>query len=467
MKEKKLTPLLAIVPIVVVIFLGLMSVLSWKAGMYIPLIGSITSACLVGAYIGMKWEDLQGGLVAGVSRALPALFILVIVGAITGTWIQGGVIPTMIYYSLKFISPTIFIPASCLVTAIIATATGTSFTSIATIGLALMATGLGMGFPPYLLSAAIISGAFFGDSMSPLSDSTNLSSAMAGATLFETIGHMLYTSIPALLISTAIYYFLSIPYVGQLTGDSTVINELMAGISSNFYITPFLLLVPLVTVVMTIKKVPALPTLITVAVIGGIAALVLQGESIGSVVVAMSRGHVSETGIEMVDSLLSSGGVSSMANTVMLMTLATALGGIMEQIGVLETLVEIIMKPVKGVGGLVAVTVLSGLGVGYATGAQLLAIVLPARMYAEEYEARGIHPKNLSRIACQMGAVGITLVPWSVPATYAAGMFNVTPGQFIPYLFFPMLLIVFNLIYGFTGITMTKLDKIEKSVESA
>lgn len=463
MKKKKMTPGLAVVPIVVVIFLGLMSVLKWKAGMYIPLIGSITSACIVGAYLGMEWKELQDGLVAGVSRALPALFILVIVGAITGTWIQGGVIPTMIFYSLKFISPKIFIPASCLVTAIVATATGTSFTSIATIGLALMATGLGMGFPPYLLAAAIISGSFFGDSMSPLSDSTNLSSAMAGATLFETIGHMAYTALPALIGSSIIYYILSIPYVGQLTGDGVMINELMTGISSNFYITPLLLLVPVVTVVMTVKEVPALPTLITVAVIGGIAALVLQGESIGSVIVAMSRGHVSETGIEMVDSLLSSGGVNSMADTVMLMTLATALGGIMEQIGVLETLVEVIMKPVKGVGGLVAVTVLSGLGVGFATGAQLLAIVLPARMYAEEYRDRGLHPKNLSRIACQMGAACITLVPWSVPATYAAGMFNVTPGEFIPYLFYPMLLIVFNLIFGFTGITMTKLDKVEES----
>lgn len=464
MKEKKITAGLAIIPIITVIILGLMSVTKWKAGMYIPLIGSITSACIIGAYLGMNWEDLQKGLVAGVSRALPALFILIIVGAITGTWIQGGVIPTMIYYSLKFISPSIFIPAACLVTAIVATATGTSFTSIATIGLALMATGLGMGFPPHLLAAAIISGAFFGDSLSPLSDSTNLSSAMTGATLFEAIGHMALTAIPALLISSVIYYFVGIPYASGLTGESETISQLVAGISNSFTITPFLLLVPVVTIVLSIKKVPALPTLIAVAVIGGLCGIFLQGQTIGAVIKAMSTGYVSKTGIEMVDKLLSSGGVASMANTVMLMTLATALGGILEKIGVLECLVGIIMKPVKGIGGLVVVTIISGLVVGFATGAQLLAIVLPARMYPEEYKKRGLHPKNLARIACQIGCVCITLVPWSVPSTYASGMFNVTPGEVIPYLYFPMLLIVFNIIYGFTGFSMNRMA--EKAIES-
>lgn len=459
MKEKQITPVLAIVPIIVVIFLGLMSVLKWKAGMYIPLIGSITSACLIGAYLGKSWDELQNGLVQGVSRALPALFILVIVGAITGTWIQGGVIPTMIYYALEFINPSIFIPASCIVTAIIATATGTSFTSIATIGLALMATGLGMGFPRHLIAAAIISGAFFGDSMSPLSDSTNLASAMSGSRLFDTIGHMAWTSIPALVISSIIYFIVARPYVAGLTGEGEMIQGLMTNIGASFTITPLLLLIPVLTIVLSIKEVPALPTLIIVAVAGGLAAILLQGEDIGSVIRAMSSGHVSETGVEMVDSLLSSGGVASMANTVMLMTLATALGGIMEEIGVLECLAEIIMGPVKGTGGLVLVTVISGLVVGFATGAQLLAIVLPARMYPDEFKNRNLHPKNLARIACQMGAVCITLVPWSVPSTYAAGMFETTPGEVIPYLYFPMALIVINIVYGFTGFTMTKLKE--------
>lgn len=463
MEKRKMTVGLAVVPIVTVIFLGLMSVIKWKAGMHIPLIGSISSACLVGGYLGYKWDELQQGLIDGVSRALGALFILIIVGAITGTWIQGGVIPTMIYYSLKFISPVIFIPASCIVTAIVATATGTSFTSIATIGLALMATGLGMGFPPDILAAAIICGAFFGDSLSPLSDSTNLSSAMTGASLFESIGHMIYTAIPSLLISSVIFYFVAKPFTVGLSSDSEMINQLLAGIDNAFYISPLLLLVPVITIVLSIKKVPALPTLILVAVIGGLCALFLQGENIGSVIRAMTNGHVSDTGIEMVDNLLSSGGVTSMANTVMLMTLATALGGIMEKIGVLACLVDVIMKPVKGVGGLVGVTIISGLVVGFATGAQLLAIVIPARMYPEEYKKRNLHPKNLARIACQIGSVCITLVPWSVPATYAAGMFNVAPGDFIPYLFFPMLLIVFNLIYGFTGFNMTPLDIQDKN----
>lgn len=462
MKEKKINVGLASIPLIVVIILGLLSATTWKAGMYVPLIGSIAAAALVGVYLGKSWETLQKGLVNGVSRALPALFILVIVGAITGTWIQGGIIPTLIYYALEFISPAIFIPAACLVTAIIATSTGSSFTSIATIGLALMATGLAMGFPPGLLAAAIICGAFFGDSLSPLSDSTNLASAMTGAGLFETIGHMIHTAIPALLLTSIIYYFIARPYASSMVGDREMIDQLLSGINNAFTISPLLLLVLIAMIILTIKKVPALPTLILATLLGALCGFFVQGESLGAVIVAMSTGYVSNTGVEMVDRLLSSGGVASMASTVMLMTLATALGGIMEEIGALECLVDKIMERVKGLGGLVAVTIFSGLVVAFATGAQLLAIILPARMYAEEYKKRGLDPKNLARIACQIGCVCITLVPWSVPTSYASGMFNVAPAEFIPFLFFPMLLIVFNLLLGFTGISMTPLNKTEK-----
>lgn len=458
MKERTLSIYLALVPIIVVVFLGLMSVIVWKVGMFIPLIGSISSACLIGAYLGYKWEDLQQGLVDGVSRALPALFILIIVGAITGSWIHGGIIPTMIYYCLDLISPGIFVPASCLVVSIISLSIGSSFTSIATIGLALMATGLAMGFPAHILAAAIICGAFFGDSLSPLSDSPNLASAMTGDSIFELIGHMAYTAIPAIFITSGMFFIISRPYSTSLSGDSQLIASLISGIEEEFVISPLLLLVPLLTIIMSIKKFPALPTLVVVALVGGLCGVFVQGQSVGSALVAMTRGYVSDTGIEMVDQLLSSGGITSMANTVMLMTLATALGGILEKIGFLQVLVGHILKPVKTTGGLVSVTVLSGLVVAFATGAQLLAIVLPARMYKDQYQKRGLHSKNLGRIAVQIGCVCITLVPWSVPASYAAGVLNVLPGDFIPYLFFPMVLIVLNILFAYTGLTMTKIE---------
>lgn len=206
--KKQLSLILAILPILTVIILGLLSVLNFKAGMNIPIMSGIIVAGIVGKINGLKWGQLQKSLVEGVSRALPALFIVMIIGLIIGSWIQGGVIPALIYYSLKIISPTIFIPTACFVTAIVAVATGTSFASIATVGLALMATGVGMGFPPPLLAGAIISGAYFGDSISPLSDTTNLASAVSGCTLFELLGHLAKTGIPALIISLIGYYIL-------------------------------------------------------------------------------------------------------------------------------------------------------------------------------------------------------------------------------------------------------------------
>ena len=460
MKEKrKMNIWLAITPIVVVIILALFSVLKWKAGMLIPLIGSMTSACLVGLYLGFDWEELLKGLVDGITRAAGALFILFIVGAIVGTWIQGGIIPALIYYALKIINPAVFVPAACFVTAIVASATGTSFTSIATIGLALMATGLGMGFPAPLLAGAIISGAFFGDSVSPLSDSTNLSSAMTGTNLFEVVAHIAKSAVPTLLVAVAVYYFAALPYLGLVSTESQMVNDMLTGISGKFYISPILFIVPGVTVFLSVRKFPALPTLVVVALLGGIFAMLFQGASVQDVVLAMTNGYKADTGFEAVDKLLSRGGISSMANTVMLMSLAAAMGGLLEKLGVFKAILDVIMRPVKGVGSLVTVTVLSGLVVAYATGAQMLAIVIPARMFPEAFRKHDLHPKNLARIATSIGTVCITLVPWSVPSTYASGMFNVSPADFLPYLYYPMLIIVTTLLFGFFNFTMTGLNE--------
>ncbi|MDR2179614.1 MAG: Na+/H+ antiporter NhaC [Synergistaceae bacterium] len=441
---------------IAIVVLGLLSVTTWKAGMNIPILGGIVAAAVVGAVHGHRWKDLQQSLVHGVSRALPAVFILIIVGSIVGTWILGGIIPTMIYYSLEFISPMIFIPACTLVTALIATATGTSFTSIATVGLALMATGIGIGFPAPVLAGAIICGAYFGDSMSPLSDTTNLASAMSGCTLFELVGHMLWTGIPGLLVSCAAFFFMGLPYGGAVDVPSATIVQMLEGLHSNFTISPWLLIIPVITILLSICKTPALPALLSVSLLGGIAALAAQHASVSGVINAMTSGYKSNTGMAMLDNLLSRGGINSMSNTVVLLSMATALGGILEQIGVLDSLLKVVMKRVKRTGGLILVTVFSSLFVAFATGAQLLAIMLPARMFEPEYRARGLHTKNLGRVAQSIGAVAINLVPWSVPSIYAANILGVEATAFIPYVFFAYALILLNILYGYTGFTLTK-----------
>lgn len=455
-EKRKLNLLLAFLPLLVVIIFGLFSVIKWKGGMNIPIIAGIITAGFIGIWLGFTWNELQQGLVKGVSRALPPLFIILIIGMIIGAWIQGGIIPSLIYFSLKVISPSIFVPAAALVTAIIAVATGTSFTSIATVGLALMATGLGMGFSAPLLAGAIISGAYFGDSLSPLSDTTNLSSAMTNSSLFELVGHMAKSGVPALLFSLIAYYILGMKHAAQAGMNLDSIEQILQGLNSSFVISPWLLLIPVITIIFSIKKLPAIPSLVSVAVMGGIAAILVQGADIGSVVRTMTNGFTSKTGVKMVDSLLTRGGINSMGGTVILLTLAVALGGILEEVGSLEKILEVIMKKVSSTGQLVTVTIMSSLVTAFATGAQLLAIMIPARMFLKAYKDFNLHPKNLGRVAQSIGCICINLVPWSVPALFAQSVLGVQAMEFVPYIFFAYFTIIINVIYGFTGFTLTK-----------
>lgn len=467
-KKKPLNLFLALLPILTIVFTGLMSVVYWQAGMNIPILFGIIVAAFVGVYCGYSWEDLSKGLTNGVSSALTPIFIIIIVGIIIATWIQGGIIPSLIYYSLQLISPQIFIPTTALVTAIIATAIGTSFTSIATIGLALMTTGLSLGFPAPILAGTIISGAYFGDSLSPLSDSTNLGAAMNNINLYDLIKHMAKTTIPALIISLVVFYFLGLPYADGAGNNLEVIQTILTILESSFVIHPLLLIVPLISMSFSIRRVEAIPSLIGIAFLGAFTAFFVQGESIVQIVQAMTNGFTSTTGVELVDNLLSRGGINSMGDTVILLISAVALGGILEAIGSLDLILDRVLTYVKSDGSLVAVTVLSSLIIGFSTGAQLLAIMLPARMYHNAFIDADLHPKNLSRIAVSIGGICINLVPWSVPALFAQSVLGVSPIEFIPYIIFAYAALGINLIFGYTGISMTKNDtEIETKTEGA
>lgn len=455
-KSSNLPLFQGLLPFFVIIVLGLMSVMKWKVGMNIPIIFGIVTACIIGYLNGHTWAEMQKGLVDGVARGLPAIFILIIIGAIMGSWIQGGIISTLIYYGLKIISPEFFVPAACLVTAIVAVSTGTSFTSIATVGIALMVTGVGMGFSSPLLAGAIISGAYFGDCISPLSDTPNLASAVTDVNLFDLIKHLALAEIPALLISIIVFYFLGSREVGSITGNLETINEIIYGLENSFKISPFLLIIPILTIVLSILKVPSIPALFTVAILGGLAGIFVQGASLNSVLGAMTNGFVSETGNELIDSLLSRGGINSMGNTVILLMSAVGLGGILEEIGALDSILNVIMKRVNSTGSLILTTILSGLFVAFATGAQLLAIVIPARMFQDAFKNRNLDLVNLGRAAQSTGAIAINIVPWSVPALFAERVLGVTAVEFIPYIVFAFATLIINILYGFTGFTIKK-----------
>jgi len=446
---------LALLPILALMAAGAASISIWKAGMFIPLMIGIIVTVIVGVISGYKWDELQDMMVNGVSKAMPAIFILLVIGMIVGTWISSGVIPTMIYYGLSFIHPSFFVPAVAIVTGIVAITLGSSFTSIATIGLAFMVIGEGMGFSPGLIAGAVISGAFFGDKLSPLSDTTNIAPAMADTDLFSHVRHMLWDTIPAFIIAVALYALVGTRTV-EGSVDTANIDMILTGIQNSFIIHPLLLLLPVLTIFLMIKKLPALPTLLFVGIIGGIISMVVQGDSLTTMVNTMTNGFHTESGVKAVDSLLNRGGLVSMLNTIGLLTIATALGGLLEGTCIFQALVRPFVSRIKTSSSLIATTIASTFLVAFASGAQFLAIILPTRTFVQTYKDMNIDTKNLSRCVEAAGTVGITLVPWGVPAVFAANMLGVSAEQFIPYIFFAFLVPLINIVYGITGWTIVK-----------
>lgn len=458
MKEN-LTIWKSVIPLIGLIIAAACSIFIWNAGMNFPLIIGVILASAVAISCGWNWNQVQQMMVNGVTRALPAVFILLAIGTIIGSWIASGVIPTMIYYGISIINPTWFVPVVALITGIVSITLGTSFTSIATVGLAFMAIGEGLGFPPALVAGAVISGAYLGDKLSPLSDTTNVAAALVDTDLFSHIKHMLWDTIPAFLLSLILFWvFGNLEAANSTSIGSETIDTIMSGLENAFVIHPLLLLLPIITIFLMLKRVPALPALMGVGLLGAVIAVVVQGTSVSSIVQFMTSGFKITTGIGEIDSLLNRGGLSSMLGTVGMLMIATALGGILEETGTFEVLTGKMMKKVKSAGALISSTLLSTFIVALASGAQFLAIILPARTFVQKYKDMNIDTKNLSRTVESMGTVGINLVPWSVPAVFASGILGVSAWEFIPYAFFIYLVPLVNLLFGFTGWTIARRD---------
>lgn len=456
---KKPNFMIATIPLLCLIFMAFMSTVYWGTGMLVPIIVGIAVAATIGKMLGYTWHDLEQSLADGVSKALPAVFILILIGMIIGTWISGGIIPTLIYYGLSIINPNLFLPLVCLITAFVSLILGSSFTSIATIGLAFMAIGEGMNMPLPIVAGAVISGAFFGDKLSPLSDSTNVAPAMVGENLFDHIRHMLWDTIPALLISAVLYWVIGLNTVGGASqGIDHDPSAILSGLQEQFKIHPLLLIVVVLALVLIAMRVPAVPALLLVALMGAIAAVTVQGRTMGETLQAATAGYVSDSGHEAIDSLLSNGGITSMLETVGLVIVATALGGILDRTGIFSALIDPLIRRIKRTGSLIASTILATFLVGFSSGAQFLAIILPARGFVGSYRRMGLSPLNLSRAVEAAGTVGINLVPWGVPAVFAAGVFGLAPTEFIPWILFAFIVPLLNIIYGYTGFSIKRLD---------
>jgi NhaC family Na+:H+ antiporter len=318
--------------------------------------------------------------------------------------------------------------------------------------------GTGLGIPIYIVAGAIISGAYFGDKMSPLSDTTNLAPAVAGTDLFSHIRHMVYTTGPGYILSLILYGLLGIKYSGGVL-ETEKIATLLSTIEGNFFIHPVLLLPPCLVIVMVVKKIPPLPALLGGTVLGGIFAIITQSTSMSKIIQAAHSGYVSQTGVEMVDTLLTRGGLLSMMETVALIICALSFGGIMERTGMLEVMARFLLKRVKRTGSLVATTIFSCIGMNIIASDQYMAIVIPGRMYKNAFDSQGLHPKNLSRCLEDAGTLTSPLIPWNSCGAFMGAALGVSPLLYLPYAFLNLFTPLVSIFYGYTGITMEKVDK--------
>ncbi|MHB1391904.1 MAG: Na+/H+ antiporter NhaC [Clostridia bacterium] len=459
--KREATLLEALIPVVITIGLLMYMVLPQfgiGGDVHIPLVlGALVAAIVAITRLGYTWGEVEEGIISSISGTMQAILILAIIGMIIGTWILGGVVPTLIYYGLQILSPAFFLVAACLLCCVVSLATGTSWGTAGTIGIALMGIGAGIGIPAPMTAGAIISGAYFGDKMSPLSDTTNLAPAMAGATLFDHIRHMVYTTGVSLTIALIGFGILGARFASTAL-DTSNIQQVMELMKQNFNVNPLMLLIPIIVIVMVAKKVPAIPGLFIGTLLGGAAAMVFQGANVADVMNAMQNGVVSETGNQVLDDLLTRGGYQSMMWTISLILAALTFGGILEKTGMLEAVAKVILRFAKSTGSLVTATIFTSIFANVLAGDQYLSIVLPGKMYKDEYRKRGLAPRNLSRCLEDAGTLTSPLVPWNTCGATMSTYLGVATIEYLPYCFLNLINPIVSIIFGFTGITMMKLE---------
>lgn len=430
---------------------------------------------------GYQWKEVERGIVHGISLSMGAILILLVVGSVIGTWILSGVVPTMIYYGLMILKPAIFYAAACVICALVALATGSSWTTAGTIGVALIGIATAQNLHLGLAAGAIVSGAYFGDKMSPLSDTTNLAPAVAGTDLFTHIRHMVWTTGPSLAI--ALVMFAAAGLIVPAPTSTAELETILASLRGNFAIGPHLLLPAVLVIVMVVMKVPAFPALLIGALTGCLFAAIFQQAAVARFVgdadlptwqamikgswMALASGYKLESGNAALDELLSRGGMASMLNTVWLILAAMMFGGVMEVAGLLQKIAAGILGMVRGTGSLIVATLGTCIGMNVVASDQYIAIVIPGRMYRAEFRRRGLHPKNLSRSLEDAGTMTSSLIPWNTCGAFMASTLGVATLAYAPYAFLNLLNPVIAAIYGFTGFTIEKLPEGYEEAEEA
>lgn len=426
---------------------------------FILLIGA-SIAAFIGFINNISYKTILEKIGKNLYSVTGAILILLFVGALTGTWLISGIIPAMIYYGLLIIHPSIFLPACVILCALVSLATGSSWSTSATIGVALIGIGKALGLPPGIVAGAAISGAYFGDKLSPLSDTTNLAPAVSGAKLFEHIRYMTYTTVPSILIT--IFILLFIGFTQDVKGNTETLS-LLSSIEEKFYISPLIFIVPAIVIFMIVKKAPPLIALFAGTLLGGLFSLIFQSKVIlelsglshltfysayQTIVNAITIETQINTSNELLNDLFYSGGMKGMMNTIWLIICAMVFGGAMDAIGALRTISERLLIWAKSTFKLFASTLASCLTVNLTASDQYLSIVIPGKMFAKAYKKRKLAPENLSRTLEDSGTVTSVLIPWNTCGAYQSGVLGVSVADYFLYAIFNLVSPIMTLFYA-------------------
>lgn len=457
-KELGLTS--ALITLIIMITSMLLTVAVLEKEPHIPLMIGTAVAIIITMLHGYAFSEVEEMMYKGIRHALPAIVIIILVGLVIGSWIGSGVVATMIYYGLQLIDPRYFLVVVIVLCGIVALAIGSSWSTMATVGVASMGIGLSMGISPGMVAGAVICGSYFGDKMSPLSDTTNLASGLSGVNLFEHIQHMFFTTIPALVISLVAFFFIGIRF-GDKNFDTKNIDEILTTMQDSFVITPWLLIVPLAVIALVVVKVPAIPAICVGIILGFFAQLFIQGDSIVDGLTALQTGYTIESGNELVDELFNRGGLESMFYTISLTLVAMTFGGVLEYSGMLTALISVILKFAKSTGSLIASVIVSCIGTNFTCSEQYISIIVPSRMYAGAFKKKNLHAKNLSRALEDGGTLTSVFVPWNTCGVFIASTLGVSVIKYAPYAILNYTVPVISIIFGYIGFKIIGLSKEE------
>lgn len=451
-QPSKIAAYFILVSIIVPLAVGM----PYQIDIKILLLLALTFTVLIALSDGWGFSQIMDSMSSGIVRAFPALCIFILIGALIGSWIQGGIIQTLIFYGLHILSPAFFLPAGLLVCSVVSLATGTSWGTAGTMGVAFMAMGQVLGVPPPVTAGMVVSGAFFGDKLSPLSDTTNLAAAAAGAELFAHIRSILLTTVPSYFLSLAAFYAAGHYYHLTQSANSTQVSELLQALQQQFVISPWLLLPIAAVLLMSLMRVPAQIALMGGALLGVMCSVMFQGDPVASALNAMNSGYVSHSGISMLDTLLNRGGIVNMMGTFALSFMALCLGALLDELGYLRLAMQELLQQVKRLGSLVALVIGACFMTNGLLGEVYLSIIVNGNLFSHEFSRRGLQPAMLSRTLEEGATLTGPLIPWTTAGAFMGGVLGISAFDYAPYAFFNLINPGLAIMFAFCGLAVLR-----------